>query len=156
MQLSTKLKKETTIRLLMENDTCISDQTKYDCWKGLETSHLNSQKKCDTTAKLFLAGKVWRFLYTWLMFGFRVGHKSVPAIVLLWTPLMVMLERLNCRKIVFFSCLRCFLLSTWRVPCIFSSTPVRLTFDFPDFAEKVPEDVREQVLMTHLLPCVKV
>ena len=25
-----------------------------------------------------------------------------------------------------------------------------------DFAEKVPEDVREQVLMTNLLPCVKV
>ena len=39
---------------------------------------------------------------------------------------------------------------------IFSWTPVGLTFDFPDFAEKVPEDIREQVLMTHLLPCVKV
>ena len=60
------------------------------------------------------------------------------------------------QKNSFFSCLRCFLLSTWRVQCIFSLTLVRLTFDFPDFAEKVPEDVREQVLMTHLLPCVKV
>lgn len=39
---------------------------------------------------------------------------------------------------------------------MFSCTPVGLTFDFPDFAEKVPEDIREQVLMTHLLPCVKV
>ena len=38
----------------------------------------------------------------------------------------------------------------------FFITLVGLTFDFPDFAEKVPEDVREQVLMTHLLPCVKV
>lgn len=27
---------------------------------------------------------------------------------------------------------------------------------FLDFADKVPEDVREQVLMTNLLPCVKV
>ena len=89
------------------------------------------------------------------MFGFSVGHKSVPAILLLWTSLMVTLEWLNCRNIVV-SCVRCFLLSTWRVQCIFSSTLVRLTFDFPDFAEKVPEDVREQVLMTHLLPCVKV
>jgi len=37
-----------------------------------------------------------------------------------------------------------------------NTTVAELTFDFPDFAEKVPEDVREQVLMTHLLPCVKV
>lgn len=29
-------------------------------------------------------------------------------------------------------------------------------FLFLDFAEKVPEDVREQVLMTNILPCVKV
>ena len=29
-------------------------------------------------------------------------------------------------------------------------------FFFLDFADKVPEDVREQVLMTNLLPCVKV
>ena len=89
------------------------------------------------------------------MFGFSVGHKSVPAILLLWTSLIVTLEWLNCRNIVFFL-LGSFSLSTWRVQYIFSSTLVRLTFDFPDFAEKVPEDVREQVLMTHLLPCVKV
>ena len=32
----------------------------------------------------------------------------------------------------------------------------KLFIFFLDFADKVPEDVREQVLMTNLLPCVKV
>ena len=32
----------------------------------------------------------------------------------------------------------------------------KLFYFFSDFADKVPEDVREQVLMTNLLPCVKV
>lgn len=35
--------------------------------------------------------------------------------------------------------------------CVFHKLPLSA-----DFAEKVPEDVREQVLMTNLLPCVKV
>jgi len=130
------------------------DLSKYDCWKGLETSHLNSKKFVKLKLKLFLACKISRILYTWLLFGFCVGHKGVHIILLLWTPMMVMLGWLNCRKIVFFFLFE--LLLVTNMEGIFSWTLVGLTFDFPDFAEKVPEDVREQVLMTHLLPCVKV